>query len=43
LQLIQAKKFVEGAPKVIKENVPKDEAEKMKQLLESVGATVTLD
>jgi ribosomal protein L7/L12 len=41
--LVEAKKFVESAPKVIKENVPKDEAEKIKKLLEAIGATVTLD
>lgn len=41
--LVEAKKFVESAPKVIKENVPKEEAEKIKKLLESVGATVVLE
>lgn len=41
--LVEAKKFVESAPKVVKENVPKEEAEKMKKLLESVGATVVLE
>ncbi|KAJ3271145.1 general negative regulator of transcription subunit 5 [Terramyces sp. JEL0728] len=41
--LVEAKKFVEGAPKVVRENVPKDEAEKIKAALEAVGATVTLD
>jgi large subunit ribosomal protein L7/L12 len=30
-------------PKVVKENVPKDEAEKMKALLEGLGATVILE
>ncbi|KAJ3358237.1 general negative regulator of transcription subunit 5 [Kappamyces sp. JEL0680] len=39
---LKAKKFVESAPKVIKDNVPKDEAEKIKALLEAVGATVVL-
>ncbi|RKP23317.1 ribosomal protein L7/L12 C-terminal domain-containing protein [Syncephalis pseudoplumigaleata] len=41
--LVEAKKFVEGAPKTIRENVPKEEAEKIKKTLEAVGATVTLE
>ncbi|KAI8916191.1 ribosomal protein L7/L12 C-terminal domain-containing protein [Gorgonomyces haynaldii] len=41
--LVEAKKFVEGAPKTIKEGATKEEAEKIKKLLESVGATVTLE
>ncbi|KAI8828307.1 ribosomal protein L7/L12 C-terminal domain-containing protein [Chytridium lagenaria] len=41
--LVEAKKFVESVPKVIKENVPKDEAEKMKTLLEGLGATIVLE
>ncbi|RKP10872.1 ClpS-like protein [Thamnocephalis sphaerospora] len=41
--LVEAKKFVEGAPKVIRENVPKEEAEKIKKALEAVGATVSLE
>ncbi|OMJ07367.1 54S ribosomal protein L12, mitochondrial [Smittium culicis] len=43
LNLIAAKKFVEEAPKVIKENVPKDEAEKIKATLEALGATIHLE
>lgn len=42
LGLKEAKDLVEGAPKVVKENVPKEEAEKMKATLEAAGATVTL-
>jgi len=38
----EAKATVEGAPKVIKENVPKEEAEKMKKDLEEAGCTVNL-
>jgi large subunit ribosomal protein L7/L12 len=38
----EAKATVEGAPKVIKENVPKEEAEKMKKDLEEAGCTVAL-
>ncbi|KAI9340651.1 ribosomal protein L7/L12 C-terminal domain-containing protein [Zopfochytrium polystomum] len=41
--LVEAKKFVESVPKVIKENVPKEEAEKMKATLEALGATVILE
>lgn len=42
LGLKEAKDLVEGAPKVIKEGVAKDDAEKMKTDLEGAGATVTL-
>lgn len=39
----QAKTLVESAPKLIKEKVKRDEAEKMKKTLEELGATVSLD
>ena len=42
LGLKEAKEAVEGAPKVIKEAVAKDEAEQIKAKLEEVGATVTI-
>jgi large subunit ribosomal protein L7/L12 len=42
LGLKEAKDIVEGAPKVIKEGVAKDQAEKIKAQLEEAGATVTL-
>jgi large subunit ribosomal protein L7/L12 len=42
LGLKEAKDIVEGAPKVIKEGVAKEEAEKIKAQLEEAGATVTL-
>lgn len=42
LGLKEAKDIVDGAPKVIKEGVAKDEAEEMKSGLEEAGATVTL-
>lgn len=42
LGLKEAKDIVDGAPKVIKEGVAKDEAEEMKKGLEEAGATVTL-
>jgi large subunit ribosomal protein L7/L12 len=42
LGLKEAKDAVEGAPKAIKENVSKEEAEKYKKQLEDVGAKVSL-
>jgi large subunit ribosomal protein L7/L12 len=39
----QAKKFVESVPKVVKENVPKEEAEKLKATFEALGAIVTME
>lgn len=40
LGLKEAKDLVDGAPKPVKEGVPKEEAEKIKQQLEAAGATV---
>jgi len=40
LGLKEAKDLVEGAPTVVKEGVPKDEAESIKKQLEEAGATV---
>ncbi|GAA3666279.1 MULTISPECIES: 50S ribosomal protein L7/L12 [Acetobacter] len=40
LGLKEAKDLVEGAPKTVKEGVNKDEAAKIKKLLEDNGATV---
>ncbi len=42
LGLKEAKELVEGAPKPVKEGLPKDEAEKVKEQLETVGATVEI-
>jgi large subunit ribosomal protein L7/L12 len=42
LGLKEAKDLVEAAPKMVKEAVSKDEAEKLKKALEAVGAKVTL-
>ena len=42
LGLKEAKDLVEGAPKPIKENVAKDEAEKIKKQLEAAGAKITI-
>lgn len=40
--LKEAKDLVDGAPKPVKENVAKEEAETMKKKLEEAGAKVTL-
>ena len=42
LGLKEAKDLVDGSPKPVKENVPKDQAEEMKKKLVEVGATVEL-
>jgi large subunit ribosomal protein L7/L12 len=42
LGLKEAKDLVDGAPKVVKENVKKEEAEEMKKKLSEAGATVEL-
>ena len=42
LGLKDAKDLVEGAPKMLKEGVSKDDAEKIKEQLTAAGATVTI-
>ena len=42
LGLKEAKELVEGAPTAVKEAVSKEDAEKMKEQLEAVGATVEI-
>lgn len=42
LGLKEAKELVDGAPKVVKSGVNKDEAEEIKKQLEEAGAKVTL-
>jgi large subunit ribosomal protein L7/L12 len=42
LGLKEAKDLVEGAPSIVKDQVSKDEADKLKKELEEAGATVTL-
>jgi large subunit ribosomal protein L7/L12 len=42
LGLKEAKDLVEGAPKTVKEGVSKDEAAKIKKVLEENGATVEI-
>ena len=43
MNLVQAKKFVESVPQVLKDNIGKEEADKLKQLLEKAGATVEIE
>ena len=42
LGLKEAKDLVDGAPKAVKENIKKDEAEAIKKQLEEAGATVEI-
>ena len=42
LGLKEAKELVEGAPKVVKKDIKKEEAEELQKKLEEVGATVEL-
>ena len=43
LGLKEAKAVADGAPKAVKEGVPKDEAEQAKKALEEAGATVEVE
>lgn len=43
LSLVDSKKFVEGAPKVMKDSVPKEEAEKMIATLKDLGAVAQME
>ncbi|KAI0458365.1 ribosomal protein L7/L12 C-terminal domain-containing protein [Xylaria acuta] len=43
LSLVDSKKFVESAPKTMKESVPKEEAEKIVATMKELGATVVMD
>ncbi|OBZ71792.1 54S ribosomal protein L12, mitochondrial [Grifola frondosa] len=43
LTLIEAKKFVESLPQVLKANLPKEDAEKMKKTFTDLGAVVVLE
>jgi large subunit ribosomal protein L7/L12 len=42
LSLVESKKFVEAAPKVMREGVPKEEADKIVKVLQDLGAKVSL-
>lgn len=43
LSLVDSKKFVESAPKLIKEGVPKEEAEKIIETLKALGGVVKME
>lgn len=43
LSLVDSKKFVESAPKMMKEGVPKEEAEKMIETMKALGAVVAME
>ena len=43
LSLVDSKKFVESAPKMLKEGLSKEDAEKMQKTLQDLGAKVELE
>jgi large subunit ribosomal protein L7/L12 len=43
MNLVQAKKFIESCPAVVKADIAKDEAEKIKAALAAVGGEVTVE
>lgn len=43
LSLVDSKKFVESAPKLMKEGVPKEEAEKIVKTLKDLGAVAVME
>lgn len=43
MNLVQAKKFVESAPTIVKSDIGKDEAEKLKEALTKAGAVVEVE
>ena len=43
MNLVQAKKFVESCPMVVKGDLSKDEAEKLSQALSAAGATCKIE
>ena len=43
LSLVDSKKFVESAPKMMKEGVPKEEAEKIIETLKGLGGVVSME
>ena len=43
LSLVESKKFVESAPKQMKEGVPKDECEKIIETLKGLGGVVVME
>ena len=43
MNLVQAKKFVESVPQLIRKDVSKEEADKLKASLEALGARITVE
>jgi large subunit ribosomal protein L7/L12 len=43
LSLVDSKKFVESAPKMLKEGLSKEDAEKIQKTLQDLGAKVELE
>ncbi|MCJ1321962.1 hypothetical protein MMC15_007307 [Xylographa vitiligo] len=43
LSLVDSKKFVESAPKQMKEGIPKDECEKIIQTMKALGGVVVME
>ncbi|KAL8635028.1 MAG: hypothetical protein Q9228_007444 [Teloschistes exilis] len=43
LSLVDSKKFVESAPKMMKEGVPKDEGEKIMETIKGLGGVVVME
>lgn len=43
LSLVDSKKFVESAPKILKEGLSKEDAEKMMKTLQDLGAKIELE
>jgi large subunit ribosomal protein L7/L12 len=43
MNLVQAKKFIESVPQVFRDNISKDEAEKLKTQLEKAGGTLVIE
>ncbi|XP_037032138.1 39S ribosomal protein L12, mitochondrial [Bradysia coprophila] len=43
MNLVQAKKFVESVPTIVKQDISKEEADKLKEALSKVGAVVEIE
>ena len=43
MNLVQAKKFIESVPQIYRDNISKDEAEKLKAQLEKVGGVLEIE
>lgn len=43
MNLVQAKKFIESVPQVFRDNINKEEAEKVKAQLEKVGGVCEIE